>query len=226
VREHVRPANVVTSLNLAAGFAALLALPRYPLLALGLVLLAAVFDVLDGVLARRAGGTAFGAQLDSLADLFSFCVVPAYALGVTAGGPPGAAVGAAFLIAGAWRLARFPLVKQQDHFVGLPTPAAGALLLALALWAPGPVALAGGAVLAVLMVGTVRFPSFFTAAATVRHPREHGRRTLNRVRAVRPRVLPRRRPRTGAPAGHADLNRRRRAAARARRLLHAVRRRR
>ena len=233
MREHLRVANFITSLNLAAGLGALLALPDHRLLAIGLILLAAVLDVADGAVARRTGGTAFGAQLDSLADLLCFCVVPAYALVVTvdAGARvPAAVAGAGFLVAGAWRLARFPLVKQQGHFVGLPTPAAGAPLLILALWAPAVLAVAGGVLLAALMVGTVRFPSVVAAAATVRHPRLHGRRSLNRVRRIRAgrrRVLPRRplrRPRSEAPVGRPDPGRRRRAAARAGRLLRVVRR--
>lgn len=233
MREHLRGANFVTSISVSAGFAALLLLPGHRLLVLGLVLLAAVLDVADGALARRTGGTAFGAQLDSLADLLCFCVVPAYALAVTVEDEvsvPGAVVGAGFVLAGAWRLARFPLVKQQDHFVGLPTPAAGALLLVVVIWAWPVVALAGGVLLGALMVGSMRFPSVGTAAATVRHPRLHGRRSLSRVRrmrAARPRIArPRslRRPRSESAAGRTHPGRRRRAAARAGHLLRAVRR--
>jgi phosphatidylserine synthase len=81
VRQHVRPANVVTSLSICAGFLALVATSSQLALATALVLLAALLDVVDGALARRAGGDrTFGAQLDSLADLLCFCVVPALAL--------------------------------------------------------------------------------------------------------------------------------------------------
>ena len=233
MREHLRAANFITSINLAAGFAALLLLPGHRPVVAGLVLLATVLDVLDGVVARRAGGTVFGAQLDSLADLVCFCVVPAYALAVMVDGRaavPAAVVGGGFLLAGAWRLARFPLVKQQAHYVGLPTPVAGALLLTLVFWTPSVLALAGGVLLSALMVGTLRIPSVFAAAATVRHPRLHGRASLSRVRRIRPRrprIVPRRqlrRPPGEAPVGRADHGRRRRAAARAGRLLRVVRR--
>lgn len=233
MREHLRGANFVTSINVAAGFTALLLLPGSRPLALGLVLLAAVLDVVDGALARRTGGTAFGAQLDSLADLLCFCVVPAYALAVTVDGGasvPAVVVAAGFLLAGAWRLARFPLAKQQDHFVGMPTPAAGSVLLVLAFWAPPVLAVAGGVLLGALMVSSVRFPSVVAAAATVRHPRLHGRRSLTRVRRIRagrPRIVRPRslhRPRSESPVGRAHPGRRRRAAARAGRLLRIVRR--
>ncbi len=232
MREHVRGANLVTSVNLAAGFAALLAIPDHRPLAAGLVLLAAVLDVVDGALARRAGGTAFGAQLDSLADLLCFCVVPAYALAVTmadGAAVPAAVVATGFVLAGAWRLARFPLVQQQGHFIGLPTPAAGALLL-LASWAPPWLALAGGVLLSTLMISTMRFPSVFAAAAAVRHPRLRGRRSLGRVRrirAVRRRMAQHRplsRPHRQDPVRRVGSGRRRRAAARAGRLLRGVRR--
>lgn len=232
MREHLRGANLVTSMNLAAGFAALLAVPDHLPLAVGLILLAAVLDVVDGALARRAGGTAFGAQLDSLADLLCFCVVPAYALTVTTTdgtAVPATVVAGGFVLAGAWRLARFPLVQQQGHFVGLPTPAAGLLLL-LACWAPPWLALVGGVVLSALMISSVRFPSVFAAAAAVRRPRLRGRRSFNRVRRIRmarPRLAPRRprhRPHRQETVRRAGSGRRRRAAARAGRLLRDVRR--
>ncbi len=166
------PANLVTSLSLAVGFLALVATPTQALLATVLVLLAALLDGVDGALARRAGGDrTFGAQLDSLADLLCFCVVPAFALHHVA--PSSLAVlwvlgGCCVVLAGAWRLSRFPLVQEQGHFVGLPTPASGVLLMALALWAHPGVALAGALVLSALMVSSVRFPTVLAAAASVR----------------------------------------------------------
>ena len=233
MRTHLHGANLVTSVSLAAGFCALLVLPAHLLLAVALVLLAAVLDVVDGALARRSGGgTVFGGQLDSLADLLCFCVVPAYALATVVGSeePVGAGVVAAgFLLAGAWRLARFPLVQQQGHFVGLPTPAGGGLLLLLVLWAPLVLALAGALLLSALMISTVRFPSVLAAAATVRHPGLRDRRPIRQVRrihAARQRALPRRRPRrprSQDPVGPAALGRRRRATDRAARLVRAAR---
>ena len=83
--------SVVTLLNLSSGFAAiyccLLSIERaqgtfrgltYLTLAGYLVLLAMVFDALDGRLARLTRRTSdFGGQLDSLADVVSFGVAPA-----------------------------------------------------------------------------------------------------------------------------------------------------
>jgi CDP-diacylglycerol--serine O-phosphatidyltransferase len=172
VRPHLRLANLVTSISLLTGLLALLLVPTSLGVVVGLVLLAAALDTVDGALARRAGGDhTFGAQLDSLSDFLCFCVVPAAALhSVSPDGAPwlGAVAGGAVVVAGAWRLSRFPLVQVHGAFVGLPTPAAGCLLLALVLWAPFAVALLGALALSVLMTSSLRFPSVVTAAAKVR----------------------------------------------------------
>ena len=70
-------ADAVTATNAALGFLAAAAAPFSPLLAARLVLLAAVADGLDGVLATYTGSTPVGEFLDSLADVASFCVAPA-----------------------------------------------------------------------------------------------------------------------------------------------------
>jgi CDP-diacylglycerol--serine O-phosphatidyltransferase len=128
------------------------------------VVLAAVFDSLDGVAARRSGDDPqFGGNLDSLTDLLSFGVVPAVGLYL---GPfqslpiLGLLLGLCFLVAGAWRLARFPLVKRRRSFVGLPIPAAGVLLMITVLWRPGlGLSLVLTLTLSALMVSTLPFPS-------------------------------------------------------------------
>lgn len=74
---HLGLADAVTAGNAAVGFLAAVAAPTNPALAARLILLAAVGDGLDGVVARRRGGTAAGPYLDSLADVASFGVAPA-----------------------------------------------------------------------------------------------------------------------------------------------------
>lgn len=156
--------NVVTCGNLVSGFLALLMVTQenYNQAAL-LVALAAGFDLLDGAIARRCSTTGdFGCNLDSLADLVSFGLVPAFALYAsqlhTLGGV-GVAACAAFLIAGAVRLARFPLVRDPDHFLGLPIPPAGLAVASLAALSP-PVGLSlfSALALAALMVSRRPFP--------------------------------------------------------------------
>jgi CDP-diacylglycerol--serine O-phosphatidyltransferase len=70
-------ADAVTVANAAVGFAAAVAATVDVELAARLLLLASIADALDGVVARRRGGTAVGPYLDSLADVGSFGVTPA-----------------------------------------------------------------------------------------------------------------------------------------------------
>ena len=147
-----------------------------------MVAAAAALDLFDGAAARRRGAEGeFGANLDSLADLVSFGVAPAFALYLSAPGVPsttGVFVGIAcalFVVCGALRLARFPLVKSRNHFVGLPIPPAGvAVVLLAALAVPSLVSAILAFMLAVLMVGKVRFPTPATMLALLvrRPPRE------------------------------------------------------
>lgn len=72
--------DLLTTANLACGVASILLASQGQLTwACGLVFIAAVFDVFDGLAARAmGGGTPLGAQLDSLADMVSFGVAPAF----------------------------------------------------------------------------------------------------------------------------------------------------
>ncbi|AHY45436.1 pssA: CDP-diacylglycerol-serine O-phosphatidyltransferase [Rubrobacter radiotolerans] len=165
MRELFSLPNLATFGNLAAGFSALvLASQESFVRAAVLVGIAAVFDLLDGVIARQSEGESeFGANLDSLADIVSFGVAPAFALflaSLVEFGSLGVAVAAVFVLAGTVRLARFPLVKDRRVFVGLPIPPAGLALAALAALAPPPtVAVATALALGVLMVSVIPFPT-------------------------------------------------------------------
>ena len=70
-------ADAVTIANAALGFVAIVVAFVDIRVAARLILLAAIADGLDGILARRYGGTAAGPYLDSLADVASFAVAPA-----------------------------------------------------------------------------------------------------------------------------------------------------
>ncbi len=70
-------ADAVTATNAALGFLAAAVASFSPSLAARFILLAAVADGLDGVLAEYLGNTPVGEFLDSLADVASFCVAPA-----------------------------------------------------------------------------------------------------------------------------------------------------
>lgn len=164
--------SVLTCANLAAGFVALsFAAGGLFLEAALLVALAAGLDLVDGALARLCSAEGeFGSNLDSLADVVSFGAVPAFALYLsTLQDLPyaGLAVCAGFLVCGAMRLARFPLVKREGCYLGLPIPPAGLALALLAAAGASPVvALAAALALGALMVSKLPFPSA-TAALRV-----------------------------------------------------------
>jgi CDP-diacylglycerol--serine O-phosphatidyltransferase len=143
---------------------------------------ALVLDMLDGRIARMTGtASEFGVQLDSLADIISFGLAPAvlaYAWGLAPLGRLGGAVGFLFVTAAALRLARFNIQKGTDkrYFVGLASPAAGAIIASTVFYYPAGLASKPEAYLAVLlvlipallMVSTIRFRSFKTFDIRVR----------------------------------------------------------
>ena len=161
-------AHVVTFTNLGCGFAAiLLMLESQHHLAVSLLFLATVLDFFDGALARMAGhSSAFGKELDSLADLVSFGVAPAFLVYQSHVGPSQLVVGAIsliFVVAGAWRLALFNVAESGRDFRGMPITVAGGLMTAIAYLAyrggdwPWPILALFTVGLAGLMVCRVKF---------------------------------------------------------------------
>ena len=134
--------SILTLGNLFCGFYALIAIynDEYAAAAFA-ILLAEVFDTLDGGVARMTGATSdLGIQLDSLADLVSFGVAPgllAYVFALKPFGWVGALTAFAFAACGAFRLARFNIqthVTDKRYFVGLPIPAAAAVVATFVLF--------------------------------------------------------------------------------------------
>ncbi|CAN5837519.1 hypothetical protein BH23ACT11_BH23ACT11_20720 [soil metagenome] len=156
--------SVITCGNLAAGFLAILLASQGKFVsAAALVLVAAGLDVLDGAVARAsATDSAFGVNLDSLADLVSFGIAPAIAIYISALSVlpvSGVAVCLLYVVCGALRLARFPTVRNPDYFVGLPIPPAGVMLAGLAvLGLTWPLMLAAVLSISMLMVSEITFP--------------------------------------------------------------------
>jgi CDP-diacylglycerol--serine O-phosphatidyltransferase len=177
VKDHLSGPNLLTSASLAAGFVALILAGQGDIgWAAGAVAVAAALDSLDGLLARRlrsSGG--FGSQLDSLADVVSFGVAPALMLHLAVlQTVPVAGVAAClgFVLCGAWRLARFPLVEEPHRFIGLPIPPAGVVAAFVAAAVPSAgLALGVTVVLAVLMVGVIPFPTLLSIGRVLRRPR-------------------------------------------------------
>lgn len=134
--------NAVTCLNLFAGCLALTQIFAGQLeTAAYLVGLAAVFDFIDGLLARALRASSpIGKDLDSLADMVSFGVVPGaflFDLLLQAGGSmPAWLPYAGFIVTvfSALRLAKFNNdTRQTTSFIGLPTPACTLVVAALPL---------------------------------------------------------------------------------------------
>jgi CDP-diacylglycerol--serine O-phosphatidyltransferase len=149
-----------------------------------LLMFAMLFDLLDGRVARMTRTqSAFGLQLDSLADIVSFGVAPSllvYKWVLYRYPVPGLIVGFTFIACGAIRLARFNVqssspagapVKPSKYTVGLPIPPASGILISLLLanHAVGgalsheryTLALFGVTIaLSLLMVSSFRFRSF------------------------------------------------------------------
>ena len=164
--------NLFTAANLFCGFLALTIIVSAPSLytdnadefglakqwiywALQLILLACVFDALDGRVARMGGyESPFGREFDSLADIVSFGLVPAFLVHRVVlrdvfgeGKIPveaGWFIASMYVICGAMRLARFnclaaieearPKDSKSDHsneFVGFPIPAAAGLVASI-----------------------------------------------------------------------------------------------
>ena len=122
--------SLFTLVNLFLGFIAIINIQQGNYVIACYILLAAgAFDSVDGKLARLLGiPTNFGKEIDSLADMVSFCLAPAllvYALYTqNMPGISGEIIASVPLIMGAIRLARFNTIedKPTDSFIGLPTP--------------------------------------------------------------------------------------------------------
>ena len=99
------------------------------------IVFAGILDTLDGRIARLSKtGTRFGAELDSLVDIVSFGVAPAflmYQLSFSSAGQAAWVFCYFYVMGVAIRLARFNVTqagRAKAHFVGLPSPAAGMTL--------------------------------------------------------------------------------------------------
>ena len=178
--------SLMTVANLFCGYACVVYATRGDFdTAAVLIGIAMVLDTLDGFLARLTNSSsAFGVELDSLADVVSFGLAPAilaFQWGLWPAGRFGWAAGFIYLTAVAMRLARFNIQSaggDKRYFVGMPSPAAAAVPAATVFLYPFGLydyrealpALAMVLVPAVLMVSTVRFRSFKTIDLQSRRP--------------------------------------------------------
>ncbi len=130
-----------TLMNLFCGFAALVQIYEGKLeFGAWLIVFAAVFDMMDGFMARLANATTeFGIELDSLSDIVSFGVAPAflfYSYSLNEMMFIGIIISSFPVLCGAVRLARFNVdarIEDPEFFKGLPIPALAMMLVALFL---------------------------------------------------------------------------------------------
>ena len=132
--------NMITCGNVLCGMlSVVLSFHEHYALAGWLILAAVFFDFMDGKVARSLGGSsAFGMELDSLADVVSFGVAPAMVVYGAAlhgfFGITGALAAAFFALCGALRLARFNVTHAPaGSFQGLPIPAGGLFLVSFVM---------------------------------------------------------------------------------------------
>jgi CDP-diacylglycerol--serine O-phosphatidyltransferase len=174
---HLIP-NLFTTGNLFCGVFAILSVFNANYLAAAIaILVAMVFDVLDGKSARLTNSTShFGLEYDSLSDVVSFGVAPGlliYSWALSGQGTFGIAVMFAYVAMGAVRLARFnatATVSDGKYFTGLAIPAAAGVIASLVIF-DHHVVRAGSEIkpilvliitliLSFLMVSTIKYRSF------------------------------------------------------------------
>jgi len=170
--------NLLTTGNLFSGlFSIIMVFEANYVAAAIAILVAMVFDMLDGKSARLMNSTsAFGVEYDSLADVVSFGVAPGlliYSWALSAQGKAGAAVMFAFVACGALRLARYNVTtatSESKYFTGLAIPAAAGVVATLVVFdhhivrmgseVKPTIILVMTLALAFLMVSTIKYRSF------------------------------------------------------------------
>ena len=168
--------NLLTTGALFGGFFAVLSgfSGGYEIAAIA-IFVAMVFDGLDGRVARMTNTQSdFGVQYDSLSDMVSFGIAPAiviYGWGMQGLGKVGIAAAFVYASCAALRLARFNVqssVNSGKFFIGLPSPAAAALIAGF-VWSAQSLQPSWlltcftallTAVAGLLMVSNFKYPSF------------------------------------------------------------------
>lgn len=177
--------NTFTALNIACGYIAIMfSIQGDFYKSAMLIILGAVFDSVDGRVARMTGTqSSFGEQFDSLSDLISFGIAPSiifYNKFLSDSGRVGMIVAFIFLLCGALRLARFNAnidKIQSDYFQGLPIPGAAAAIIGFILISSEfPqylnkkfVAIPYLLFYSILMISNIPFPSFKKSEWIRRH---------------------------------------------------------
>lgn len=174
---HLIP-NLFTTGNLFCGVFAILSVFNANYMAAAIaILVAMIFDVLDGKSARLTNSTShFGLEYDSLSDVVSFGVAPGlliYSWALSGQGMFGMAVMFAYVAMGAVRLARFNstvALSDGKYFTGLAIPAAAGVVASMVVFDHHIVRMGAEVkpilvliitlTLSFLMVSTIKYRSF------------------------------------------------------------------
>lgn len=180
-------ADILSGLNFCCGIASLVLTHHlYFAWAICIIIIGQLFDLFDGRMALKHGGTKYGPYLDDIADFVSFGLAPAYVVVQKGGGMFAWVVGMVFILSVAFRLIRFIAVDKQTGglpegvFNGLPSPAGALIVLGASLVSATPVLWALTGLSAFLMISHIRFahfgrlmikqipkPLFFVMSATI-----------------------------------------------------------
>ncbi|MCL2688085.1 MAG: archaetidylserine synthase [Methanobrevibacter sp.] len=168
--------DVISLLNLLFGFLAILmAINNQLSLSATFIILALVFDSVDGWVARklsRVDKYGFGKNIDSLADVVSFGVAPGillYSVGTMFSLEIGyltAIIALFIVICGVLRLTRFNVIADfvdSNAFIGLPIPVTGFLLATFILsgFFNITVAMVLMVIIGVLMISNIKYAKFY-----------------------------------------------------------------
>lgn len=131
--------NILTLCNIIMGLGAIITTAHGNFTLAGvLIITGALFDRLDGQVARRYSLVSeMGKQLDSLADIITFGIAPAiamYLLSFAEIAVLGFIVIIIFVVSGVYRLARFNTLDKDGVFIGLPITIAGLIMALLILF--------------------------------------------------------------------------------------------
>ncbi len=159
-------ADILSTLNFGCGIASLfLTYHRYFAWAISIIIVGQLFDLFDGRMAEKHGGTKYGPYLDDIADFVSFGLAPAYVI-VQKGGLIPWLFAFIFFTGVAYRLVRFVTVDKkrtdlpEGVFNGLPSPAGALIVLGAALIGYQDVLWVFALLSVGLMVSHIRFAHF------------------------------------------------------------------
>jgi CDP-diacylglycerol--serine O-phosphatidyltransferase len=179
-------ADILSTLNFSCGIASLiLTHNRYFAWAIVIIIIGQLFDLFDGRMALKHGGTKYGPYLDDIADFVSFGLAPAYVIAKT-GGTLAWTFSFIYFIGVAFRLVRFVAVDKkrtdlpEGVFNGLPSPAGALVVLGASLVVSPDFLWLFAALSVIMMVSHIHFahfgrvilrqipkPLFFVTSATI-----------------------------------------------------------